>query len=61
MIDAGAQVLNLQLSIVGTEGVSLLTFEFEGQRRELMVIVGNPPASGIPALTAPVVGVQVLP
>jgi hypothetical protein len=60
-IEAGAQVVNLPLSIVGTEGVALLTFEFEGERRELLVIVGDPPASVIPVLTAPVVGVEVGP
>jgi hypothetical protein len=60
-IDPGTQVINLPLSIIGTEGVAVLTFEFEGQRRELIVIVGNPPASQVPALTAPVVGVQVMP
>jgi hypothetical protein len=41
--------------------VALLTFEFEGERRELLVIVGDPPASEIPVLTAPVVGVEVGP
>jgi hypothetical protein len=60
-IDAGAQVVNLPLSIGGAQGVAVLTFEFGGQRRELIVIVGNPPASQIPALTSPVIGVQVLP
>jgi hypothetical protein len=58
-IDPGSQVLDLQLSIPGTEGAAVLTFDFNGQRRELVVIVGNPPASAIPVLIAPVVGVQV--
>jgi hypothetical protein len=60
-VDAGSQVLALPLSIPGTEGVALLTFDFEGQRRELLVIVGNPPASQLPAITAPVIGVEVQP
>jgi len=32
-----------------------------GVRRELVVVVGDPPASQIPAVTAPIVGVQVKP
>jgi hypothetical protein len=60
-IDAGSQVLALPLSIPGREGAALLTFDFDGQRRELIVIVGNPSASQVPAITAPAVGVQVQP
>ena len=60
-IGVGAQVVNLPLSIAGAEGVAVLTFEFDGQRRQLVVVVGNPPASRIPALTSPVVGVEVGP
>jgi hypothetical protein len=58
-IDAGGQVLRLPLALSGAEGASLLTIEFNGQRRELLIVVGNPPASQIPAVTAPVVGVRV--
>ena len=52
-INAGDQVLQLPIAISGTEGAALLTIEFDGQRRELLIIVGNPPASEIPAVTAP--------
>ena len=58
-IGAGERVLNLPIVISGTQGAALLTIEIDGQRRELVVIVGNPPASQIPAVTAPVVGVRI--
>jgi hypothetical protein len=59
VIGTGSQVVGLPLSIPGTEGVAVLRFDFEGQRRELVVIVGNPPASQIPAVTSPIVGVEI--
>ncbi|MGB2715170.1 MAG: Ig-like domain-containing protein [Vicinamibacterales bacterium] len=58
-IAQGEQTIELPLSISGTPGATLLFFEFEGQRRELLVIVGNPPNSQLPLLTAPVVGVEI--
>jgi hypothetical protein len=58
-IGAGERVLNLPIVISGTQGAALLTIEINGQRRELVVVVGNPPASQIPAVTAPVVGVRI--
>jgi hypothetical protein len=58
-IDAGDKVLQLPIFISGTEGAALLTLEFNGQRRELLIVVGNPPASAIPAVTAPVVGIRI--
>ncbi|MGE5243271.1 MAG: Ig-like domain-containing protein [Betaproteobacteria bacterium] len=58
-IGAGEQVLQLPIDISGTEGAALLTIESGGERRELLVVVGNPPASAIPAVTAPIVGVRI--
>lgn len=58
-IEPGQQIIEVTLSISGAPGVSVVSFEFDGQRRELLVIVGNPPASQLPALLAPVVGVQI--
>ncbi len=58
-LDAGSLVLPVTFSTTGAEGAALLTFEFDGVRRELLVVVGNPPASQLPAVVAPVVGVQV--
>jgi hypothetical protein len=60
-LDAGHLVLPLTFTTAGAEGAAKLTFEFEGQKRELVVIVGNPLPSQIPAVIAPVVGVQVVP
>ncbi|HXH06729.1 MAG TPA: carboxypeptidase regulatory-like domain-containing protein [Vicinamibacterales bacterium] len=59
IIGAGQQAVELPLSIAGAEGSSVLVFEFAGERRELLVVVGSPPASQLPALVAPVVGVEV--
>ena len=47
------------IATAGTEGAAILTFEFGGQRRQLTIVVGNPPANQIPAATAPIVGVRV--
>jgi hypothetical protein len=60
-LDAGDLVLPVTFTTSGTEGAAKLTFEFEGQKRELVVIIGNPLPSQIPAVVAPVVGVQVVP
>jgi hypothetical protein len=58
-IAAGDQVLRVPVALAGSEGASVLTLEYNGQRRELLIIVGNPPAAQIPAVTAPVVGVRI--
>lgn len=56
---AGESVVPVTFTASGVEGTSRLSFEINGQRRELIVIVGNPPASEIPAVTAPAVLVRV--
>jgi hypothetical protein len=56
---AGQQVLEVPVVTAGAVGTTVLTFEFEGQRRELLIVVGDPPANQRPALTAPIVGVEV--
>jgi hypothetical protein len=58
-IAQGQQVIDLPLSIAGTQGAPVLVFEFGGQRRELLVIVGTPPAAQIPLLAAPIVGIEI--
>ena len=58
-IAQGEQTVDLPLSIAGTRGTTLLFFEFEGQRREMLVIVGEPPSAQLPLLSAPVVGVEI--
>jgi hypothetical protein len=57
VMNAGEQVVNLSLLTTGTEGAAVITFEFGGERRELLVIVGAP--TQIPAVTAPAVGVRI--
>jgi hypothetical protein len=58
-IAAGSVVLPTTIGTSGSEGAALLTFEFEGQRMDLVVVVGSPPASQLPAVVAPIVGVLV--
>ncbi len=58
-IAQGEQTIDLPLAIAGTRGAAQLVFEFEGQRRELLVIVGEPPTSQLPLLSSPVVGVEI--
>jgi len=58
-IPAGQQVLEVPVATTGTEGSASLTFEFQGQRRELLVVVGNPPLNQLPAITAPIVGIEI--
>jgi hypothetical protein len=58
-IEAGDRVIPIAMTTTGTEGAAVLTFEFDGVRQELLIVVGNPPASQVPAVVAPVIGVQV--
>jgi hypothetical protein len=60
-IAAGALVAPVSLLTTGVEGAAVLTFTFDGTTRDLLVVVGNPPPSQIPAVTAPVVGVRINP
>jgi hypothetical protein len=60
-IPAGDVVLNTSIATTGTAGAAILTFEFQGERRQMTVIVGNPPLNQIPPVTAPIVGVEVRP
>jgi hypothetical protein len=58
-LPAGATTLPIGLTTSGTTGAAVITFEIDGVRRELLVVVGEVPASELPAVTAPVVGVRV--
>ena len=58
-LSAGQAVLGLTIATTGLEGTAVITFEFDGQRRQLLVVVGNPPASQRPAIVAPVLGVRI--
>ena len=59
VLRAGDLVVPISLATSGIAGSAVLTFEFEGERVELLVEVGNPPAGQLPPIVAPVVGVQV--
>jgi hypothetical protein len=58
-IDAGSLVVPVPFVTSGEQGAAVLIFEFDGQRRELLLVVGDPSPSAIPAVVAPVVGVRV--
>jgi hypothetical protein len=59
VIPAGSVSVPFDLFATGTEGAAILRFEFDGITRELLIVVGNPPASQLPAVTAPPIGVRV--
>ena len=57
-IPAGQQSATFTVA-TGLEGVATLTLDAGGEKRQLVVVVGTPPASRIPTIVAPVVGVEV--
>jgi hypothetical protein len=59
VLPAGSTVIPLELSTSGVQGAVVITFEVDGVRSELVVIVGDVPASQLPAVTSPVIGVRV--
>jgi hypothetical protein len=56
-IPAGQQSATFTVA-TGLEGVATLTLDAGGEKRQLVVVVGTPPASRIPTIVAPVVGVE---
>ncbi len=58
-VEAGTVAIPLDLRTAGTAGAVVLRFELDGTTYELLVVVGDPPPSQIPAVTAPVIGVQI--
>jgi hypothetical protein len=58
VLRAGERVATFNIA-TGQEGVAVLTLEFDGQRRGLVVVVGPVSPGRIPAVTAPVLGVRV--
>jgi hypothetical protein len=58
-IPAGGLSASFDLFATGTQGAAILRFEFDGIVRELLIVVGDPPASQVPAVTAPAIGVRV--
>ena len=57
-IPAGQQSATFTVA-TGLEGVATLTLDAGGEKRQLVVVVGTPPASRIPTIVAPVVGVEI--
>jgi hypothetical protein len=57
-IDAGNRVAPVTISTSGTSGAAILTFEFDGVRRDMLIVVGDVPASQLPAVVSPVIGVR---
>jgi hypothetical protein len=57
-IAAGQQSATFTVA-TGLEGVATLTLDAAGEKRQLVVVVGTPPAARIPTIVAPVVGVEV--
>jgi hypothetical protein len=60
VLRAGERVATFNI-VTGQAGVAVLRLEFDGETRELVVVVGTVPPDRIPAVTAPVVGVRVGP
>ena len=58
-IAAGGLVVPLDLASSGATGAAILRFEIDGAVKELLVVVGNPAPSEIPAVVAPVIGVRI--
>lgn len=59
-IPAGARSVSLTVA-TATDGVATLTFRAAGEVRQLVVVVGTPPAGRLPLVVAPIVGIQVKP
>jgi hypothetical protein len=59
-VAAGSQNAAVTLQ-TGTQGTATITFLAAGERRELTVIVGTPPADLLPVVNANAVGVVLLP
>jgi len=61
VIEAGDRVATLTITTGPTEGEAALTLRIGSEVREVTVFVGAPPPGRLPAIVAPVVGVEVTP
>lgn len=59
VVHLGDRVATFSLTVGSESGVAVLTLEYAGQKRELVVVVGTPTTGQVPAVTAPVIGVRV--
>jgi hypothetical protein len=57
-IPAGQQSAEFTVT-TGIDGVATLTLVASGETRQLVVVVGTPPASRMPTIVAPLVGLEV--
>ena len=57
-IPAGAQSATFTIA-TGMQGVATLWLDAGGEKRQLVVVVGTPPASAMPVIVAPIVRVEV--
>jgi hypothetical protein len=57
-IPAGSRVAALDI-LTGSAGVATLTLRAGNDVAQIVIVVGTPPASLTPVITAPLVGVQV--
>jgi hypothetical protein len=58
VVAAGSRTVSLNIT-TGIEGVATLTLRAGSDLAQLVVVVGTPPASHLPLITAPIVGVEV--
>ena len=58
-LPAGAKAAPISLVTSGAVGTAVITFEVDGVQTQMVVVVGDVPASQQPAITAPVLGVKV--
>jgi hypothetical protein len=58
VIAAGSRIASLTIA-TGAQGVATLTLRHGGELAQIHVVVGTPPASHLPLIVAPIVGVSV--
>jgi hypothetical protein len=58
VVAIGARTVALNL-VTGIEGVATLTLRAGGGVAQIVVVVGTPPATLIPVIMAPIVGIEV--
>jgi hypothetical protein len=58
-VGAGQTVASVTISTTGATGAAVLSIDIDGQRSDMLVIVGDPPLSVLPAIVSPVVGVRI--
>jgi hypothetical protein len=57
-VPAGSRTTQLQI-VTGVEGVATLTLRAGSEIAQIVVVVGTPPASRLPLIAAPIIGVEI--